>query len=339
MIRKATLQDLPQQRAIILEGKETLRQLNIDMWAGEYPTEAEMIADIESGNAYVYCSDGEVVATFALFYGIDPIYEKLENGQWLSDLPYSVLKRLSVKGTMRGQNITGKIIEAIGMMSIAAGYPSLRLDTHPGNKSMKRAIEKNGYQYTGELNTDQTWHAYEKVVTQSPHFLQKATKDDIPDMMVIINDAKENLRKMGIDQWQNGYPNEAVLMADIEKGNSYLYLEDGKLLGVLALIYGADPLYQRIDNGKWKTDLSYSVIHRIAVARESLGKGVIGRIFKLAELLTLTNGYESMRIDTHPDNKSMQRAIAKAEYEYCGHVFMEDGAMRLAFEKPIIAEY
>ena len=42
-----------------------------------------------------------------------------------------------------------------------------------------------------------------------------------------------------------------------------------------------------------------------------------------------------MRIDTHKDNKTMQRLILKNGYEYCGIIFVEDGTERLAFEKEL----
>lgn len=338
MIRKATLDDLEMQRTIILEGKETLHQLGINMWTGDYPSEPEMKKDIEKGDAYVYCLNGKIVATFALQYGVDPVYEEIENGEWLSELPYSIIKRLSVAGNMRGKNITGKLIEAVGHMSMAKGYPSLRLDTHPDNESMKRAMEKNGYQYTGELNTDQTWHAYEKVIANEPTRIQKATLVDIPAMMVIINDAKVNLKKTGINQWQGGYPNEASLAADIETGHSYLYFENGELAAITGLFPGPDSLYSHIEEGEWITELPYTSIHRIAVAKDMLGKGVAGRLFEICELLTTTEGYKSIRIDTHPENKSMRRTLEKKNYQYCGHVFMENNDLRFAYEKPLVTD-
>ena len=61
----------------------------------------------------------------------------------------------------------------------------------------------------------------------------------------------------------------------------------------------------------------------------------MGRVFDLSETLTRGHGYGSMRIDTHEGNKSMQRAIEKSGYTYCGHIYLENGDLRLAYEKPI----
>ena len=40
---------------------------------------------------------------------------------------------------------------------------------------------------------------------------RKTTIEDIKSIMQIIDEAKEYFRKMGIDQWQNGYPNSDVI--------------------------------------------------------------------------------------------------------------------------------
>ena len=57
--------------------------------------------------------------------------------------------------------------------------------------------------------------------------IRKATPADLPAIMEIINEAKVTLKASGIDQWQKGYPNEAVILQDINGGYSYVYLRDG----------------------------------------------------------------------------------------------------------------
>ena len=56
------------------------------------------------------------------------------------------------------------------------------------------------------------------------------------------------------------------------------------------------------------------------------------RAFEVAEAMAAERA-ESMRIDTHPDNKIMQGLIASLGYTYCGDVVIE--SRRLAYEKEI----
>ena len=57
---------------------------------------------------------------------------------------------------------------------------------------------------------------------------RKSTFDDIDRILKIIEKAKAELKKMGLDQWQKGYPNREVIESDVKKGISYV-LEDRAL--------------------------------------------------------------------------------------------------------------
>jgi len=163
--------------------------------------------------------------------------------------------------------------------------------------------------------------------------IRKAIPDDIPKIMEIINDAKRSLKERGIDQWQSGYPNEEIILQDIKGGNSYVYYQDDELWATFGVFYGEDPTYVAIYDGAWLTENPYSVIHRVATNGHVRGKGIVGKIIAFVGEESLKNGFTSMRIDTHPDNRSMQRALEKAGYIYCGNIFLANGDLRLAYEK------
>ena len=54
---------------------------------------------------------------------------------------------------------------------------------------------------------------------------RKSTFDDVDRILEIIEKAKIELRKLGLEQWQNGYPDREVIENDIKSGISYV-LED-----------------------------------------------------------------------------------------------------------------
>ena len=139
-----------------------------------------------------------------------------------------------------------------------------------------------------------------------------------------------------MDQWQDGYPNEEAFEQDIANDVSYVYTEDGKIIGTLALIFDKEPTYETIYDGAWKTEqIPYATIHRIAVADKKKGKGVAGQMLLEAERICRARKVHSIRIDTHEDNHSMQEWIIKSGFDYCGWIFLASGAKRLAFEKRI----
>ena len=58
-------------------------------------------------------------------------------------------------------------------------------------------------------------------------------------------------------------------------------------------------------------------------------KSIGDMMFENAEKLAKEKGYKNLRIDTHRDNKVMQKLIARKGFTYCGVVVMENGDDRL----------
>lgn len=171
-----------------------------------------------------------------------------------------------------------------------------------------------------------------------------ATGEHVGRMCEITEQAKRQLRGLGIDQWQKGYPSRAVWEQDVADGCTYLALDKGAVQGVFAFKADPDPSYAVID-GAWLTSndngtsAGYASLHRVCVADESKGKGVAGALFSFAFDLARAQGLESVRIDTHPGNLPMRRAIEKAGFRFCGEIRLaegpEQGDIRIAFEKTL----
>lgn len=163
---------------------------------------------------------------------------------------------------------------------------------------------------------------------------RKSEKKDVKNIMEIINEAKDYFKNNGIDQWQNGYPNEESILKDIEEGENYVLCdEEEKVIASCAISFRGEKNYLIIEKGSWKTNTPYAVIHRVAVRSSLKGKGLSGILVKEAEKMCRGKEIKSIRIDTHQDNKSMQRLILKNGFEYCGIIYVEDGSERLAYEK------
>ena len=154
----------------------------------------------------------------------------------------------------------------------------------------------------------------------------------------ITEQAKAQLKKLGVDQWQKGYPNKEVWESDIKEGCSWIAVENGCVLGAFMLLTVDEPSYYKID-GKWLTDLPYASLHRVCVSDAAKGTGVAGKLFEHGCKLAKEKGFSSIRIDTHPKNKPMLRAIEKFGFIKCGNIIIkggsEDGDPRFAFEKII----
>lgn len=163
-----------------------------------------------------------------------------------------------------------------------------------------------------------------------------AKQEHLDNMCEITAQAKRQLREMGLDQWQKGYPSREVWQEDIEKGCTYLAVEEGEIQGIFAFQTTPDVSYYEID-GTWLTDGDYASMHRVCVSDHCKGKGVAGQMFAHGFRMAKALGFPAVRIDTHPGNLPMQRALRKAGFTACGEIHLvggsEDGDLRIAFEK------
>lgn len=159
-----------------------------------------------------------------------------------------------------------------------------------------------------------------------------ATIEQIEEIIRIYDGARSFMRENGNKtQWAGGYPSEATVRSDIDAGHLYVVCEDdtvSPLLGVFYFRIGNDPTYKKIYEGAWQNDDSYGVIHRIAVSRDSHGKGVAAFIYAYCFALC-----GNLKIDTHRDNLPMQRSLKKNGFVPCGIIYLENGDERLAYQK------
>ncbi len=168
---------------------------------------------------------------------------------------------------------------------------------------------------------------------------RNAAKEDVPLLMVMVNDAIAHFRESNIDQWQCGYPNEEVLYEDINLGRLFVAESGGQPVGMLAILTEPDPSYEKVWKGAWMNDLPYTSFHRVCVSFRHRGQGIAGELFRGAQDWSMERGYTSFRVDTHEDNLPMQRCLEKAGYVRCGLIHLvggaEDGAPRIIYQKTI----
>lgn len=162
--------------------------------------------------------------------------------------------------------------------------------------------------------------------------IRKSTYDDVMNIMTLVHQAQAYFKANGIDQWQDGYPQAQNIESDIQKQNSYV-LEDQNILGTMYFAIEDDPNYDIIQ-GKWLTNQQrYAVIHRIVVDENVKGQRLANQLLEFAIDKCQQDNIQSIRIDTHKDNLSMQRFLLRNGFKECGIVTLESGALRIGFEK------
>ena len=88
--------------------------------------------------------------------------------------------------------------------------------------------------------------------------IRKTTANDIDAIMDIFASAKCYMKANGnASQWDDNYPGRDTLDNDIANGNSYVFIDNGEVVGTFAFICGEDETYRVIENGTWRLDAPY----------------------------------------------------------------------------------
>ncbi len=156
--------------------------------------------------------------------------------------------------------------------------------------------------------------------------IRKATTSDHAELMRIYDAARVYMRENGNPkQWEGGYPYPALVMQDIEAGNMYVLCDDvGAVHACFGVFDGDDPTYEYIE-GAWLESTPYVAVHR--VASDGILHGVFRQAFEF-----ISQKYRHIRIDTHKDNITMQKAVTSCGFKHCGTIYIGDGSARMAYE-------
>lgn len=160
--------------------------------------------------------------------------------------------------------------------------------------------------------------------------IRPTTHTDLPEVMEIYAIARDFMCRSGnASQWTDDYPSVQYIAEEIDAGHSFVCEnQDRELVGTFCFIIGDEPTYGKIYEGEWLNRDLYGTIHRIASAGKE--KGVAEACFRWC-----FTRCPNIRVDTHRDNRVMQRILEKLGFTYCGIIYVSNGTERLAYQKTV----
>ena len=152
-LKKAKTTDINAIMKIIADAQQYLASLNIDQWQDGYPTEEQIILDIENKDSYIITNnDNQIIGTTVFTTKTEPTYLKIDGG-WLTkdDSKYGVIHRLAVDDNYRNLGLAKYVFYQCEEKLIQAEIKSMRIDTHRDNRGMQALLTKLGYNYCGVI--------------------------------------------------------------------------------------------------------------------------------------------------------------------------------------------
>jgi GNAT superfamily N-acetyltransferase len=163
--------------------------------------------------------------------------------------------------------------------------------------------------------------------------VRRAHEDDLPRLADLLRACVAAMRNRGIDQWDDVYPTEATLRADIMAGSLYVAAAPGTpIAGAFTVDRREEPEYATV---AWRlVGRPVSVVHRLMIHPTCQRRGLGRHLMTLAEIAARRAGCGALRLDAFTGNEPSLRLYAKLGYDEVGQVRFRKGLFS-CFEKDL----
>lgn len=122
-------------------------------------------------------------------------------------------------------------------------------------------------------------------------------------------------------QWGDDRPEKSLTKDDIKNQRCYVMEDEGHIFACFVFTIGFEKEYE----AKFPSNDKYGVIHRVASDKSK--RGIVEQMVDFAK-----GKVNLLRIDTHEDNKTMQRCIERQNFKKLGIIYLEDKSPRILYE-------
>ena len=152
--------------------------------------------------------------------------------------------------------------------------------------------------------------------------IRLANTSDTSRIFEIYEYARAYMKAQGNPyQWGDDRPEKSLTKDDIKNQRCYVMEDEGHIFACFVFTIGFEKAYE----AKFPSKVEYGVIHRVASDKSK--RGIVELIVDFAK-----EKVNFLRIDTHEDNKTMQRAIERQNFKRLGIIYLEDGSPRILYE-------
>lgn len=159
----------------------------------------------------------------------------------------------------------------------------------------------------------------------------RADEADLDSVFQVFTDAIAEMNRNNIPQWDELYPDRAILKEDISKNQLFIGTADGDIASVYVVNSECEEEY---DDGDWQyPDASFCVIHRLCVNPKFQNKGVGTATVRHIEAEVKAAAVETIRLDAFTLNPFALKMYDKLGYAKVGYVDWRTGRFWLMEKK------
>lgn len=165
--------------------------------------------------------------------------------------------------------------------------------------------------------------------------IRLARREDVEALCRIVREATRRMDEQGIHQWDDVYPNCAMLSKDVERQELHVLELESRIVGFVVINGYESPEYADVT---WQYPGPTLVVHRLAISPAYERRGLAKRLMSYAEETAAFKGYNCIRLDAFTGNSAAFRLYEKLGYRRAGIVQFRMGPF-YCYEKEINATH
>lgn len=159
--------------------------------------------------------------------------------------------------------------------------------------------------------------------------IRQTSRGDIEPLLALVRECTEGMRRKGIDQWDDVYPDRATLERDIDEVTAIVVVVQGVPVAMAVLNDRQEPEYADVP---WLYSGRPAVVHRLMESPAAAGKGIARALMAHLEAQAQAFGFDCIRLDAFRQNPRAVRLYECSDYRHAGQVRFRKGEF-LCFEK------
>lgn len=155
----------------------------------------------------------------------------------------------------------------------------------------------------------------------------KACMSDLDEVFSLVQNAIATMNEQNIPQWDEIYPDRAVLCDDIDRGQLYIGTMNDRIAVIYVLNQDCDEQYQ---NGQWLLpDKEFMVVHRLCVNPKWANQGIAKTTMLHIEAEVAKMGIQAIRLDAFTLNPFALKLYEGLGYSKTGYANWRKGKFYL----------
>lgn len=257
LIRRAAERDIPRIHELLAQVAQVHHTGRPDLFraGGRKYTDTQLSQKINDENTpiFVAVDDRERVLGYVFCQ-----FEQHVNHNILTDVKTLYIDDLCVDEALRGQHIGGALYAYAAEFARKSGCYNLTLNVWSCNPSAIKFYESCGLRpqkvhLEALLSADGPGAGF----AEAAPMIRLARPDDLPALGPVYGVARRFMAEHGNPtQWSDRYPLPEDLEADLQRGELYVFDQDGVIHGAFVLRLGDEPNY-RVIEGVWRSGAPY----------------------------------------------------------------------------------